>query len=172
MPAGTFTLKICTMKKLVYSLAFVGLIASCKSRTEAAAEAALQDSLRRVAIADSIATVDSVAKAEAAKKEAEERAAAGKSTESGSYSSASANSAKAPEKPKGLSQAAKGAIIGGVVGAGAGAVIDKKKRVRGAVIGGAAGAGVGYTIGRDGDRKSGRVEQARDYREYKKISDQ
>lgn len=153
------------MRKLVYSLAFLGLMASCKSRTESAAEMALKDSIQRVAIADSIAKVEEA-------KKAEEKAAAEKATQSGSYSSGTSNSAKAPEKPKGLSSAAKGAIIGGVAGAGAGAIIDKKKPLRGAVIGAAAGAGVGYTIGRDGDRKSGRVEQARDYREYKKESNQ
>lgn len=160
------------MKKLIYSLAFVGIIASCKSRTETAAEAALQDSLRKVAIADSIARVDSIAKVEIEKKQAAERAAAAQATQSGSYSSAASNSAKAPEKPQGLSKAAKGAIIGGVAGAATGAIIDKNKRARGAIIGGAAGAGVGYTIGRAGDRKSGRVEQGRTYRQYKRETSQ
>ncbi len=154
------------MKKLIYSLAFVGIIASCKSRTEAAAEAALQDSIRKVAIADSIAKV------EADKKLVAEKAAAARVAESGSYSSAASNAAKAPEKPQGLSKAAKGAIIGGVAGAATGAIIDKNKRARGAIIGGAAGAGVGYTIGRAGDRESGRVEQGRTYRQYKRETSQ
>ncbi|MFC0773996.1 YMGG-like glycine zipper-containing protein [Terrimonas alba] len=154
------------MKKLIYSLAFVGIIASCKSRTETASETALQDSLRRVAITDSIAKV------EAEKKQAAERAAAAQATQSESYSSATSNSAKAPEKPQGLSKAAKGAIIGGVAGAATGAILDKNKRARGAIIGGAAGAGVGYTIGRAGDRKSGRVEQGRTYRQYKRETSQ
>ncbi|WP_276504962.1 YMGG-like glycine zipper-containing protein [Terrimonas pollutisoli] len=154
------------MKKLIYSLAFVGIIASCKSRTEAAAEVALQDSLRRVAIADSIAKV------ETEKKQAAERAATAQAAQSGSYSSAGSNSAKAPEKPQGLSKAAKGAIIGGVAGAATGAIINKKNRAAGAVVGGAAGAGVGYTIGRAGDRKSGRVEQGRTYRQYKRETSQ
>ena len=42
------------MKKLIYSLAFIGVIASCKSKTESAAEVAYQDSLRKVAIIDSM----------------------------------------------------------------------------------------------------------------------
>lgn len=155
------------MKKLIYSVAFTALIASCKSKTESAAELAYQDSLRKVAI------VDSIAKVEAAKRKAEKsKASAAGVSQSGSYNSETSNAAKAPEKPKGLSKAAKGAIIGGVVGAGAGAIIDKKKPVRGAVIGAATGAGVGYTIGRDGDRKSGRVEEGRTYRQYKKETTQ
>src|SRR4026208_1996448 len=57
------------------------------------------------------------------------------------------NSNTAAEK-RGWSSAAKGAVIGGVAGAAAGAIINKKNRAAGAVVGGAAGAGVGYTIGR------------------------
>ena len=158
------------MKKLIYSVALIGLIASCKSKTESAAEAAYQDSLRTAVIVDSIARVraeDSIAQAEAAKAKTSHAY-----TQSGEYATGTSNAAKTPQKPTGLSKAAKGAIIGGVVGAGAGAIIDKKKPVRGAVIGGATGAGVGYTIGRDGDRKSGRVEQGRTYRQYKKETNQ
>ena len=155
------------MKKLIYSVAFMALMASCKSKTESAVELAYRDSLQKVAIEDSIAKV------EAAKIEAEKsKASASTISQSGAYNSETSNAAKAPEKPKGLSKAAKGAIIGGVVGAGAGAIIDKKKPVRGAVIGAATGAGVGYTIGRDGDRKSGRVEEGRTYREYKRETSQ
>ena len=155
------------MKKLIYSVALIGLIASCKSKTESAAETAYRDSVQKAAIIDSIAQV------EAAKKAAEKsKASASSASESGSYGLQTSNAAKVPEKPKGLSKAAKGAIIGGVVGAGTGAIIDKKKPVRGAVIGAATGAGVGYTIGRSGDRKSGRVEQGREYRKYKNETSQ
>ena len=59
-------------------------------------------------------------------------------------------------KKKGWSKAAKGAVIGGVVGAGAGAVINKQNRAAGAVIGGVIGAGGGYVIGRGMDKKDGR----------------
>lgn len=67
-------------------------------------------------------------------------------------------SANAPAtvQKKGWSKAAKGAVIGGVTGAAAGAVINKKNRAAGAVIGGAVGAGVGYGIGRAKDKKDGR----------------
>jgi Glycine zipper len=64
--------------------------------------------------------------------------------------------APAVVKKKGWSKAAKGAVIGGVTGAAAGAIINKKNRAAGAVIGGAVGAGVGYGIGRSKDKKDGR----------------
>lgn len=60
--------------------------------------------------------------------------------------------ATTPAKKKGWSSRAKGAAIGGVGGAAAGAIISKNK-VAGAVIGGAVGAGGGYIIGNEIDRK-------------------
>ena len=62
--------------------------------------------------------------------------------------------AKAEEK-KGMSNKTKGAVIGGVVGAGAGAVINKKNPVVGAVVGAVLGAGGGYVIGSKMDKKKG-----------------
>jgi hypothetical protein len=72
---------------------------------------------------------------------------------SGNISSESGNTAEAK---KGWSKTAKGAVIGGVVGAGTGAVINKKNRSKGAIIGGAVGAGAGAIIGRDQDKRDGR----------------
>lgn len=63
--------------------------------------------------------------------------------------------APAPQR-SGMSKAAKGAIIGGVGGAAAGAIIGKN--AKGAVIGGVAGAAGGYIIGRGKDRRDGRVQ--------------
>jgi hypothetical protein len=57
---------------------------------------------------------------------------------------------------KGWSKTAKGAVIGGVVGAGTGAVVNKKNRAAGAVIGGVIGAGAGAIIGNEMDKKDGR----------------
>lgn len=51
----------------------------------------------------------------------------------------------------------KGAIIGGVAGAGTGAVISKNHRAKHAVIGGAIGAGTGYLYGRHRDKEKGRL---------------
>lgn len=64
----------------------------------------------------------------------------------------------AAEEPakKGWSKTAKGAVVGGVVGAGAGAIINKKNRAAGAVIGGVVGAGAGAVIGNEMDKKDGR----------------
>jgi hypothetical protein len=72
----------------------------------------------------------------------------------GAISSENGNTAEAK---KGWSKTAKGAVIGGVVGAGSGAIISKKNRAKGAIIGGAVGAGAGAVIGRDMDKKDGRV---------------
>jgi hypothetical protein len=74
----------------------------------------------------------------------------------GTINSESSNTAKASSQKKGWSKAAKGAVIGGVGGAAAGAVINKKNRAAGAVIGGVLGAGAGYGIGRSKDKKDGR----------------
>ena len=60
---------------------------------------------------------------------------------------------------KGWSPQAKGAVIGGLGGAAAGAIINKRNRAVGGVVGGAAGAGIGYAIGKHTDNK--RKERAR-----------
>ena len=69
--------------------------------------------------------------------------------------STSQSSSTAPAK-KGWSKTAKGAVIGGVVGAGTGAIINKRNRGAGAVIGGVIGAGAGAVIGNEMDKKDGR----------------
>ncbi|CAN5537297.1 hypothetical protein BH11BAC3_BH11BAC3_26100 [soil metagenome] len=66
------------------------------------------------------------------------------------------NSPAIVKQDKGWSSAAKGTAIGTAGGAVIGAVVSKDK-VKGAVIGGVLGAGTGYVIGRDQDKKSGRV---------------
>lgn len=70
-------------------------------------------------------------------------------------SAGSGDVAQAEEK-KGWSKTAKGAVIGGVTGAAAGAILNKKNRAVGAVIGGVIGAGGGAVIGRQMDKKDGR----------------
>lgn len=59
-----------------------------------------------------------------------------------------------------ISSSAKGAVIGGLGGAAAGALINKKNRVVGGAVGGVAGGGLGYAIGRNADNKR-RAEAAR-----------
>ena len=78
-----------------------------------------------------------------------------RSYSSGSMNSSSSSTAKAAQR-KGWSKAAKGAVIGGVGGAAAGAIINKKNRALGAVIGGVIGAAGGYGIGHGMDKRDGR----------------
>ena len=56
---------------------------------------------------------------------------------------------------KGMSNGTKGAVVGGVGGALAGAAISKDHS-KGAIIGGVAGATGGYLIGHHKDKKYGR----------------
>lgn len=74
-------------------------------------------------------------------------------TTNSNSTSQSSNTATAK---KGWSKTAKGAVIGGVVGAGTGAIINKRNRGAGAVIGGVIGAGAGAVIGNEMDKKDGR----------------
>ncbi|MEO6537122.1 MAG: YMGG-like glycine zipper-containing protein [Ferruginibacter sp.] len=67
-----------------------------------------------------------------------------------------AKAAPVVKKKEGWSDAAKGATIGGVGGAAAGAVIGRNGK--GAVIGGIIGAAGGYILGRKKDKQSGRVD--------------
>ena len=67
--------------------------------------------------------------------------------------------AQAQERKK-WSPQAEGAVIGGLGGAAAGALINKRNRAVGGVVGGVAGAGVGYAIGKHTDNKR-KAEAAR-----------
>ena len=49
---------------------------------------------------------------------------------------------------------AKGAVIGGLGGAAAGAIINKRNRAVGGVVGGVVGGGVGYAVGKHVDNKN------------------
>ncbi|MBF9237782.1 hypothetical protein I2I05_10285 [Hymenobacter sp. BT683] len=64
----------------------------------------------------------------------------------------SSPSAQAQEKKK-WSPQAKGAVIGGLGGAAAGAIINKRNRPVGGVIGGVAGGAIGYGVGKHIDNK-------------------
>ena len=54
---------------------------------------------------------------------------------------------------KGWSPQAKGAVIGGLGGAAAGAIINKRNRPVGGIIGGVAGGAIGYGVGKHIDNK-------------------
>ncbi|MEJ7778455.1 MAG: YMGG-like glycine zipper-containing protein [Daejeonella sp.] len=160
------------MKRTLIIFAFAAIVAGCNSNANENAKIN-QDSIR---IANEKAKLDSFERAEAAEKAAiiavaNDRAARAQSSQNVSsrrtgtssrsnYSSGTSNQtytpAAAPQK-KGWSSAAKGAVIGGVVGAGTGVIVDKKDG-RGAVIGGVVGAGTGYVIGRSRDKRTGRAQ--------------
>ena len=73
-------------------------------------------------------------------------------TTTGNETSTGTGTTTAPvEKDKGMSNSTKGAVIGGVGGAVAGAVISKKKG-KGAIIGGVIGAAGGYILGKKKDK--------------------
>jgi len=77
----------------------------------------------------------------------------GTSTTTTSSSNNSTASTTTTTKKKGWSKAAKGTAIGAGSGAIIGAVVSKGNRGKGAIIGGVLGAGAGYVIGRDKDKK-------------------
>jgi FKBP-type peptidyl-prolyl cis-trans isomerase len=79
-----------------------------------------------------------------------------KSENTSSSNTSTSNSTSGTTQKKGWSKTAKGAVVGGVVGATTGAVINKKNRAAGAVIGGVIGAGTGAVIGNEMDKKDGR----------------
>lgn len=113
------------------------------------------DSFKRAEIAEKERLVEERHQAElAAAKRANTKTVYTSSGSSTNYSGGTTTSAK----KKGWSDAAKGTAIGAGVGALGGILIDKKDG-RGAIIGGLAGAGAGYAIGRAEDRKSGRVQK-------------
>ena len=64
--------------------------------------------------------------------------------------------AQQPEtaKKEGMSNATKGAVLGGAGGAVVGAVLNKKNRGVGAVIGGVIGGAAGYGLGKKKDNKN------------------
>ena len=160
------------MKRILLGFAFAAIVAGCNNNANEVASAnAVRDSIR---IADEKAKLDSFQNAELAEKAAavavaKERASARSTTRSTSSRSTSNRQGyisdngnvvyTTPEeaKKRGWSAAAKGAVIGGVVGAGTGILVDKKDG-RGAVIGGVVGAGTGYVIGRSKDKRTGRAQ--------------
>jgi hypothetical protein len=147
------------MRKVMIALSMGLVFAACNNQatqpsaidTMAIKQQAIAEEQARIRTADSIEAA--VRKSLAVQRRREPR-----------YDDASLSSAEhAPVTPttaapakKGMSDAAKGTIIGAGAGALAGVLIDKND-ARGAVIGGVVGAGTGYAIGRANDRKTGRV---------------
>ena len=133
--------------------------ALAKQQAVAAVKDSLKlDSFKRAEVARQQAEVEAKHQAElaAARRSASSSSSRSSYSSSGGTTTSSAGTTTSSKK-QGWSDAAKGTAIGAGVGALGGILIDKKDG-RGAVIGGLAGAGAGYAIGRAQDRKSGRVQ--------------
>lgn len=154
------------MKKILVGVAFISVFAACNTKKDETKRdmlfltdtSNLNISADTAAIAPAPAAIVAapVRNTRATRARTTSRS---RTTNNGGYSnSGSSNSgtvATAPAEKKGWSKAAKGAAIGGVAGAAAGAIITKSGK--GAIIGGVVGAGGGYIIGRSKDRRDGRV---------------
>jgi hypothetical protein len=154
------------MKKILPALAIISVLAACNTNNKAATELAALKAKQATIDSMNLVVAQKEAKADeravsyiaAAKKStAVRRSAPRKMSSYASYSEPAVlpTATPAPQK-KGWSNKAKGAVIGGVIGAGAGAVISKDKKVQGAIIGGVLGAAGGYGVGAILDKKSGR----------------
>lgn len=153
------------MKRIIAIVALATILTSCGNRAKEdalakqQAVAAIKDSLKldsfkKAEVVNKQRELEARHQAELA---AARRSATTSYSSSGTTTSSSAGTTTAAKK-KGWSDAAKGTAIGAGVGALGGILIDKKDG-RGAIIGGLAGAGAGYAIGRAQDRKSGRVQK-------------
>lgn len=159
------------MKRILPVLGIAAVFAACNTNNSAAeqelailkAKQATIDSMNLV-VAEKEAIAEEKAVTYAAAASAVKRSSAARRSTStrrtsqyASYSEPAVipTATPAPEK-KGWSNKAKGAVIGGVVGAGAGAVISKEKKAQGAIIGGVVGAAAGYGVGAILDKKKGR----------------
>lgn len=121
------------MKKMTLILAMTALLAACKNNRSAenTVPASANNSSNTTALKQSVNNTGN----------------------QNGYTSAATHEAR---KKKGISKAAKGAIIGGTAGAITVGVITKSGK--GAVAGGILGAGAGYLIGRNKDKRDGRVQ--------------
>jgi hypothetical protein len=155
--------KISIMKKVLMGVAFVSIFAACSTKKDSTQRDMLfltdtsnlyQSNLR----ADTALTTPSapvvVAPTRPRSTSATRTSSSNRAVSNTNSGSGTVAAAPAPAK-KGWSKAAKGAAIGGVAGAAAGAIITKSGK--GAIIGGVLGAGGGYIIGRGKDKKDGRV---------------
>jgi len=135
------------MKQIIAGLAVVTALGACNSNTNKEAE--IQQAKQY--------TIDSMKNAAALEQAAKRYNSSSKTTTVyHSYNNAPAASSSktrdAHDRP-GWSNKAKGAVIGGVVGAVTGAAVSKDKKGKGAVIGGVVGAAGGYGVGAILDKK-------------------
>lgn len=144
------------MKKILLGIAFVSIFAACNTKKDESKRDMLflTDTTNMMADTAAIAPVP-VVTTPVRNTGATKTRTVYRDRPVNTNNSGSGTVATAPAKKEGWSKAAKGAAIGGVAGAAAGAIITKS--AKGAIIGGVIGAGGGYIIGRGKDRKDGRV---------------
>ncbi|MEO6231638.1 MAG: glycine zipper family protein [Ferruginibacter sp.] len=154
------------MKSFIIGIALTTFLFSCKNKStpEANKNMVLIDTsgfYKSNLTTDVSANGNVVAKTKTVKPSSTKpKTTSSNNTSSNSNNTKTTNSPVVTKQDKGWSSAAKGTAIGTAGGAVIGAVVSKDK-VKGAVIGGVLGAGTGYVIGRDQDRKSGRVARKR-----------
>ncbi len=148
------------MKFSLFILSAVFFTASCNSKPKVTDTTTIQTT--DSTIADQ-ATINELEEKEAtqaitpvAKKKSSTNQTSGSNTATNNTEAMSTETGNSAKANTGWSKTAKGAVIGGVVGAGSGAVINKKNRAAGAVVGGVVGAGAGAIIGNEADKKDGR----------------
>jgi hypothetical protein len=129
------------MKKITLGLVCLTILASCSNSQK---EDQLQSKQYTI---DSLNTV-------AAQKEAEHKVVVErqKTIVYQPAATTSTNTSTTTVKKKGWSNVAKGAVIGGVVGAGTGVAVSKNK-VKGGIVGGVVGAAAGAGVGAILDKK-------------------
>lgn len=183
MKPDLLMIKTRLMKKILFALSTVAVMASCSQNnprtaaetqtlqpTDTAGLAQFQawKAQNELAVANQMAQANQLAAQQPTREIVRERVVYVNSPRSSSRSSASRSRSSSGSsgvynstssntaRKKGWSKAAKGAVIGGAGGAVIGAVVNKRNRAAGAVIGGVLGGAVGYGIGRSQDKKDGR----------------
>ena len=141
------------MKHILTGLAVVTAMAACNSNTNKEAEVQQAKQYTIDSMKNAAALQDAEAKNTAANRSTTRHYTSGNRTVYRSYSEPGTLPTTTKTDRPGWSNKAKGAVIGGVVGAVTGAAVSKDKKGKGAVIGGVVGAAGGYGVGAILDKK-------------------
>jgi hypothetical protein len=133
------------MKKIIGVLSLVFVLGACKNNKA--------DQAQVIVVKDTIYANSAATDKPRAVASQPRKTSSGSTTySSSSNQSTSSNAAKSTEK-KGLSHAARGAIVGAATGAATGAIVNKEHRGTGAAVGAAIGVASGFLIGKAVDKK-------------------
>jgi hypothetical protein len=146
------------MKHLLTGLAIVAAMTACNSNSNKEAEIQREkqytiDSMKQAAALQDAEAKNTVSSKTTTRHYSSGSARSGNGTYRGYSEPATLPTAKTNTDRPGWSNKAKGAVIGGVVGAVTGAAVSKDKKGKGAVIGGVVGAAGGYGVGAILDKK-------------------